>query len=627
MQLDTDEYLDPDIDELVEFLTGPQAGQFDVATIGIKNYNSFSMDGDYSLFTPSRLYHRTRERKFVGAVHEVIPIFENDRVFELHHTVLHHDGYANEMGNKKARRNLPLLKTAFEKDPQNLRCLTEILDVCTTVEQFWQYAPQALELAHQQPQNLNGAIALRRVVQLAWRFHCPEASDWAQQARALFPDAPFINIDVSYYMLRLAAQSNEFAKVLDEAAQYWQAIRRYDNGEYLSDFFRYGAPYCATSSSRAQVHFYEFEAHYKLDQPAESLAVLELLDCSDFSTTSLISIFVAQLARLWCKTEIDGVPELLARQWQSLVQDDSRLADERRKRFCLSACSLLDQDPDSGSDDKPELRPLPQLFAALGPDCPAGLAAMILEAPDETSVRRLLMRATDWELVPARVLDLALMMGIPLPDSFYRSNSEVLQSHAAGLCKLRGSDAPQAALDWAESIDEPTPGQLMWLYDLTLSAMLGHDWRAESDQSVPLCELFLTLVELWLDTFYNSNIICDEMIHLLPATLRFGWHFLQAQSALNAGDPIEYVRRLRLGLQTAPSMKELVRFLSAQADASRAQPSPQERQELMELARAVRERVAELRAAGDPAADAIVQSEQYQLLLPFIEGPDQGPQS
>ena len=622
MQLDTDEYLDPDIGELVEFLTGPQSAQFDVATVVMKNYNSFSMDGDYSLFTPSRFYRRRRGQKFVGAVHEVIPVFDSDHIFNLHHTILHHDGYANEIGNKKARRNFPLLKATFEKDTQNLRCLSEILDVCITSEQFRQYVSQALELAQRQPQNLYGTIVLRRVVQLACRFNIPEAVDWAQQAHNLFPDSPFINIDVSYYMIRHAAQSNEFAKVLDEAAQYWDAVRRYDNGKYPAHLFRYGALYCVTPSARSQVHTYEFEAHYKLDQLAESLAALESLDCSEFTVPSLITIVVAQLSRLWCKTEIDGVSELLRREWQSLVQDESRLGDERRKQFCLAACSLLDHDPKDDADEKPELRPVTQLFAALGADCPAGLAAMILEAPDADGVRRLMEQVEDWELMPSRVLDLALMLGLSMPDSFYRSNAEVLQSHAAGLCRLRGEQAPEAAREWADTIDEPTPGQLMWLYDLTLAVMLKHDWRAESDQSVPLCELFLTLVQLWLDTFYNPAIVNDEMIHLLPATLRFGWHFLQAQAALNAGDPVGYVRRLRQGLQTAPSMKELVRFLSAQVDraANQPRPSSQDQQELMELARAVRDRVAELRAAGDPAADAIVQSKQYRLLLPLIEG-------
>ncbi len=631
MQLDTDEYLDPDIDELVGFLTDPRSEKYDAASVVIRNYFSFDFDvnGDYSTFSPSRISRRRPERKFVGAVHESIPLVFGAPIFDLSHTVLHHDGYANEIFIQKSRRNLPLLVQAFSQNAHDSRTLGELLDVCTTAENARRYAPLAFPLARETHRdNPYCPVMLRRAVHLAAKYLFPELPDWIAQARELCPDSPFVLTDVSYFAVQHAVRQSDDEAVLREAASYFDAVRRYDSGEF-SVHLRFGSLDCVNQRPRQYVRFCVAQAHYHLENYAQCLAALSQDSLAQCANLALIDSYLSQLSLLWRKTEIDGVSELLARQWQSLAQDESRLGNERRKQFYLAACGLLDRDPKDDADEKPELRPAAQMFAALGPDCPAGLAAMILEAPDADEVRRLMERVDDWELMPSRVLDLALMLGLPMPDSFYRSNAEVLQSHAAGLCRLRGEQAPEAARTWADTIDEPTPGQLMWLYDLTLAVMLKHDWRAESDQSVPLCELFLTLVQLWLDTFYNPAIVNDEMIHLLPATLRFGWHFLQAQAALNAGDPVGYVRRLRQGLQTAPSMKELVRFLSAQVDraANQPRPSSQDQQELMELARAVRDRVAELRAAGDPAADAIVQSEQYRLLLPLIEGFSDEPQS
>lgn len=626
MQLDTDEYLDPDIGPLIEFLSGPKSASFNSAALIMREYETLDTDGAYIEHLMPRLFRRLPDLRFVGAIHEVIS--PTGDVYPLYKAVLHHDGYAKEIFAMKSRRNFPPLLEAHERDPENLRTLSEILDICITREQALQFLSKAVEQVKRQPKHTFAPVTLRRAVQLATNYQLAQLPEWIALMYDLFPESPFTLIDVNYFSAQYWSRQGDFKAILNCVSQYRAAIIRYEHNDFPADSFVISGPYCSSPRSRHYAGLLAAEAAYRLEQWSDCRSALDSISLEQ-SQPDFIRSWLVRLSLLWRKTEIDGVSELLRREWQSLVQDESKLGDERRKQFCLASCSLLDHDPKDDTDEKPELRPVTQLFAALGADCPAGLAAMILEAPDADGVRRLMEQVEDWELAPSRVLDLALMLGLSMPDSFYRSNAEVLQSHAAVLCRLRGEQAPEAAREWADTIDEPTPGQLMWLYDLTLAVMLKHDWRAESDQSVPLCELFLTLVQLWLDTFYNPAIVNDEMIHLLPATLRFGWHFLQAQAALNAGDPVGYVRRLRQGLQTAPSMKELVRFLSAQVDraANQPRPSSQDQQELMELARAVRDRVAELRAAGDPAADAIVQSEQYRLLLPLIEGFSDEPQS
>lgn len=103
----------------------------------------------------------------------------------------------------------------------------------------------------------------------------------------------------------------------------------------------------------------------------------------------------------------------------------------------------------------------------------------------------------------------------------------------------------------------------------------------------------------------------EEDILILPGVHRFAWYFQRAFSAMESGDELGYIRGLRLGLQAAPAMREMVDFLLEHKLKSAAQ------RELEELTEQVRCILAQC-SPNDPAVAMLKQSEVYQKVFPLL---------
>lgn len=80
---------------------------------------------------------------------------------------------------------------------------------------------------------------------------------------------------------------------------------------------------------------------------------------------------------------------------------------------------------------------------------------------------------------------------------------------------------------------------------------------------------------------------------------------------MESGDELGYIRGLRLGLQAAPAMREMVDFLLEHKLKSAAQ------RELEELTEQVRCILAQC-SPNDPAVAMLKQSEVYQKVFPLL---------
>ena len=135
-----------------------------------------------------------------------------------------------------------------------------------------------------------------------------------------------------------------------------------------------------------------------------------------------------------------------------------------------------------------------------------------------------------------------------------------------------------------------------------------------------LCRAFARIEGEALPRYYSEALLCEENIHVLPPLHRFGWYIAQAFQALDAGNNTEYVRLLRAGLTSCPSMKPMTEFLLNQLErAQRLQAPP----ELLVLAEQVRTLLTAYEP-GDPAVTALKASPAYQKVAYLIEGVDGG---
>ena len=70
--VDTDEYLDGDVSELTAFLRAGKKRSEMGATVVVRNYSNYEMEGDYSDFAAARIVRMVPGVHFEGAIHENI---------------------------------------------------------------------------------------------------------------------------------------------------------------------------------------------------------------------------------------------------------------------------------------------------------------------------------------------------------------------------------------------------------------------------------------------------------------------------------------------------------------------------------------------------------------------------
>ena len=216
---------------------------------------------------------------------------------------------------------------------------------------------------------------------------------------------------------------------------------------------------------------------------------------------------------------------------------------------------------------------------------------------------------------PAGALGHALELGAAFPPPDHPLNIEEMDGLAARL-----ADDPEGlrrVLDRAAAANADGRWQsLAWARSLALAAVQSFDWADAAPGGVELARTFARVESAFLAACYAPEVFQGEALRVLPPMHRFGWHCARAFDALEAGDPLGYVRLLRAGLETAPEMKLMVEFLTKHTPELQAPPpSP----ELRALAEQVRTMLAAY-DPEDPAVQAIKANPVYQRVAYLIEG-------
>ena len=76
---------------------------------------------------------------------------------------------------------------------------------------------------------------------------------------------------------------------------------------------------------------------------------------------------------------------------------------------------------------------------------------------------------------------------------------------------------------------------------------------------------FTTLLGEYISNIYNQELLEDESdVEVLPPLHRFGYYMLKANTHLNNGNHVEYIREMKKALLNCESMNEIVEFMLEQ---------------------------------------------------------------
>ena len=72
---------------------------------------------------------------------------------------------------------------------------------------------------------------------------------------------------------------------------------------------------------------------------------------------------------------------------------------------------------------------------------------------------------------------------------------------------------------------------------------------------------FISFLGDYVNNIYNTELLNDDDIEVIPELHRFGYYMSQANTSLLINDRIAYIRWMKIALVNCESMKEIVEFL------------------------------------------------------------------
>lgn len=623
LTVDSDEYLDPDITQLVQFLHSPVSKTQPVCGITIRNYSTYEMDTSYSDFMATRMIRMDTGVRYKGAIHESLDVSPQTKLMTLRQVILHHDGYAvyaGGGGKAKLERNMSLLKEKVKSDPENLLIHLQIIESGWGEADYLEHLRKTVEMVKKKKTHwkIYGPPILRYAVTIARKHKLPELEEWIDLAQEWFPDSYYTRIDIAVCVVSDCWDKKEYAKCISKGERCLKAYEDYRAGRgdmagQMHSTLSLASPYHEQTVRTLVANAYLMENRLE-----KALSLLEKLDFSHLDEGQTQNL-VYTLRDLHNQSALNTVP-LVKQIWEGISQPTpNQNRANRRKQTFITAGSAVFPSAYRENEKKQDSfhRHAYNAFLPLAEVCILGTAAAILESQSPVEVEKLLLSVDNWAQLPISALAHALNLGIrfPLPDKPLKI--EEMDTLAVRLDQERDC-LQECARRAAQDLNlEPAP--LAWARGVAIASVRTCPWT-DPERDLELVRAFTTVEREFLSRSYLPEMLCEENIELLSSMHRLGWYCDRAFQALDAGDTIEYVRQLRKGLSLCEFMRPMVEFL---IDHTPEFQTPPPSAELLTLAEQVRTLLVAYDPA-DPAVAALKASPAYQKVAYLIEGADAG---
>ena len=638
MTIDCDEWVDPNIQGFVKFLTTDET--FDFASLIIRNYFSEELEsgGTYSDFLATRLVRMSTGLRYDGKVHEHWT-FEGDfQTMMISDAIFHHDGYLFQDESKmmeKQERNMEPLREQLRRSPNDLVILMQCIESSEKMKEQNEYLRRALVGVKEKwsQWEMFGGPIYRYAVQIAIRDKLPELKTWIKEAEEYFPDSIFTRVEVSYYAFGTAWNEDNYADSLYWGEKFIQGVADYRAGNFER------GDLLASSLDKTDAHSWLSVAvvlasgylHEK--QPEKCQSLMETFNGREMDAKQSGDC-VRNLCDLHRNFDVDTAP-LLLRIWEEINEPvpNQKRAEQRREAFIRVGMEMFVGDfihaefadmatrdyACAGDDSIHCIHHAYSTFFPLKGKCVLGDAAVMLETQDPAALKEMLCGVKKIEDLPIRALYHAIECGVPFPLEEKPLKIEQTDLLAARLAQEKDL-LLNLVLDRVLLLDERN--NTVWARALVLAAVSAFDWKEkEKEKGLKLARVFAATEQAYLPLCYLPDVLQKENLDILPPMHRFGWYLVRAFEALDAGNTTEYIRLLKEGINSCEKAKSIVGFLVDCTPELQLEPEPEPPApsgELLELANQVRAILSQF-SPDDPAVVALKQSEAYQKVAYLIE--------
>lgn len=633
--VDTDEYLDADVSELVEFLRSSGEREELLAMVNVRNYNTFDMQGNYSDFSGGRILRMSTGVRYTGSIHEHFNYPGEMLAYPLAHTTLHHDGYAalhagGEKGEEKTQRNLRMIRKELEKDPENLLLRMQLIESgsSSTMPDYEEQIRQAVQMVYDKRSGWDhlGPAIMRAAIYTAEHLELPEWDEWLKYAEDQFPDSMFTRLDIQY-----AAFAHEWnaGKDRDHALlrgeRYLKALEDYRNGvdpmAQVTSPLQMATPF---AECEAQIHI--INGYCTCQRFADAFKLAKSVDYARLGREQTEK-FISALQDIHFRSTLDTA-SIITDIWEMICSPS--LSPDKAEQWRLSLVKVcgrtfLRKNIKAERCKEDFVRYAYSLCAPLRGKFEVGTAAAIMGMEDCAEIETALGEVRDWDAFSIHALAHALEQGarFPLPDR--PMNVEEMDSLASRLTADKECFFP-LALHLAGTMDDEDWLEICWGRSLLMAAVRAYPWNGEGrdeEQGMAIARAFARIEGKFLPRCYSADVLREDRLFALPPMHRFGWYCGQAFEALEKDGAAAFVRLLRSGLDACEGVKNMVEFLlnqiQQQEKAARIAAAPSE---LIALANQVKTMLARFEP-DDPAVEELKNSPAYQQVAWLIEEPAQ----
>ena len=625
--VDTDEYLDEDVSELVAFLRAGKKRTEMGATVVVRNYRNYELEGEYSDFAAARIIRMAPDVHFEGAIHERLTFSAPEiTVLPLNKTVLHHDGYVgmsqnNAAGKAKQERNIRLIRKSLEKTPDNLLLCMQLLESGSTefVPDYLEHLRRTVNLVKEKVNGWErlGPPILRYAIYTAQRLCLSEFDEWLEMAETWFPDSMFIRLDVQYAAFaHIWNEKKDADEALHRGRLYLKALEEHRNG--ADPLAQMMSPLeMATPFSECKAKIALINVCCNSDHEEEALELAKGLDYSLLNQGQIAGL-TGSLQDIHFKSFLDTAPIVTAIWKEINLPEEERKNNTQRKRAFLQVAGRTFPEKNRKVERSKEnfLRYAYTLYLPLQNECDLGRAAAVMELETAVEIEPVLNKVEDWNNFSIHALVHALECGAQFPLPGRKMNLEEMNSIASRLTQS-GDDLFPLILRLTKVIESENWQRLVWMNSLIMAAVRAYPWTAkepEIKQGVALAKAFARIGETILPLSYSETMFEQDRMFALPPLHRFSFYCAQAFNALDDGDATSYVRLLREGLCACEGVKDMVEFLIDHTPQLR-DPS----EELKDMAEQIRTILSKY-SPYDPTVAMLKQSEAYRKVAHLIEG-------
>lgn len=615
LTVDADEYLLPDITELVDFLKGPLADTKNLATIIQRNHKSSDMSGAYADFNATRMVRMATNKRYVGTIHEHFPFEDPNDCYVLTNTIVDHDGYTpltETHLEDKELRNLELLEVELKKDPNNLQTILQCLESSAKLPEkrkfYVDYTMKKLnELDSTTPMwNSFADSCAYRVANYKSYYNSPDLEDWVKWVLEKFPRSDKVNIDVKYIYVKYLYANKRFNELPSVCKDYLTALNNYKNSNNsksvysLASVVNYVHP---LDESTIRIIYACTLA--ELGMHSDGAKEIELVDLKNLNNELINIWFIAVL-----KIKDEKIKGIVSKKISEFFADEDCL---KYHESVLNVIRKLFSCEAEGNKQY-------EIFEDLSDEL--GLSCKIISLKSKAEAEGYLSRIQNWKKLMPLALKKALLLKVDFPNEFFVMNSTELSLLFADLCKDGRSIVGTVTEHYCNPQAEVDFPYVSFVFNLLISLLFNSFDLLNDEERSSLINNFTNVAEIFLTECYNSNLLeNDNSIRCLPSEHLFAVYAVRIFKVKDENS-MEYVRLLRETIKAVPQATKIVEFLlneyKKENEAGEKERMQDVSPELLGLAKQLKIMLSVL-PPDSPELLAIKQSPMYKQVAFLIE--------